>query len=366
MIMFANYIELYYSSGKLKYEGSALNKIPSGYGKEYYESGNPKYIGRWANGKYHGNGKLFDENGDEIYSGEWNNGEKLIKQEKYENDYSEKLEQYINELNSLIGLMGVKREINILISYVKLQKKRKEKGLVTPTVSLHMVFSGNPGTGKTTIARIFSKILYELGYLSKGHVIETSRSGMVAGYLGQTAIKTEELVKQALGGVLFIDEAYSLATGDEYGKEAIDTLLKLMEDYRDDFVVVAAGYPRLMNDFLKSNPGLASRFNRNIEFEDYSIDELFEIFDYMCKNASYSFECQVKDFLLKKFEGYLKEKNESFGNARTVRNIFERSLLFHASRVIEMNYEDEKQLSELTINDVKRAINELETRNRNV
>ena len=255
--------------------------------------------------------------------------------------------------------MEVKREINILISYVRLQKRRKEEGLKTPSISLHMIFSGNPGTGKTTVARLFSKILYELGYLSKGHVVETSRSGLVAGYLGQTAIKTEEMVNRALGGVLFIDEAYSLASGDEYGSEAIDTLLKLMEDHREDFVVVAAGYPRLMDKFLASNPGLASRFNQTIEFQDYSSEELFEIFDYMCNSATYTFDEDIKPFLMERLDECLKREKESFGNARTVRNIFERSLLFHASRIINMKKYDKKQMSMLSKTDVSRAIKEM-------
>mgnify|MGYP002623985082 CR=1 FL=1 len=357
--MFGSFHEFYYPNGSLQYEGSALNGKPSGYGKSYYQNGKIEYEGRWAEGKYHGYGTLYDEQGKVIYEGEWFDGKQKKSDSKFEKVESSKLEQYIEELNSLIGLMEVKREINILISYVRLQKMRKEEGLKTPTISLHMIFSGNPGTGKTTVARLFSKILYELGYLSKGHVIETSRSGMVAGYLGQTAIKTEEMVNKALGGVLFIDEAYSLASGDEYGSEAIDTLLKLMEDHRDDFVVVAAGYPKLMDKFLASNPGLASRFNQTIEFKDYSSEELFEIFEYMCKSATYSFDGEIKSFLMEHFDECLKSERESFGNARTVRNIFERSLLFHASRIINMQKYSKEQMSMLSKADISRAIKEI-------
>ena len=357
--MFGSFNEYYYPDGSLQYEGSAINGKPSGYGKSYYQNGKIEYEGRWAEGKFHGYGTLYDENGELVYEGEWVEGAKKASDSKFQKEESDKLNQYIEELNSLIGLMEVKREINILISFVRLQKLRKEEGLKTPTVSLHMVFSGNPGTGKTTVARLFSKILYELGYLSKGHVVETSRSGLVAGYLRQTAIKTEEMVKKAQGGVLFIDEAYSLANGDEYGNEAIDTLLKLMEDYRDDFVVVAAGYPRLMDKFLASNPGLASRFNQTIEFQDYSSEELFEIFEYMCNSASYTFDDEIRQYLTERFCECLKKEQESFGNARTVRNIFERSLLFHASRIINMKKYDKEQMSELSKTDVSRAIKEM-------
>ena len=299
--MFGSFREFYYPDGTLQYEGSAVNGKPSGFGKSYYQNGKLEYEGRWADGKYHGYGTLYDDKGEIVYEGEWFEGNQKNTDAKFQKEKSDKLEEYIEELNSLIGLMEVKREINILISYVRLQKRRKEEGLKTPSISLHMIFSGNPGTGKTTVARLFSKILYELGYLSKGHVVETSRSGLVAGYLGQTAIKTEEMVNRALGGVLFIDEAYSLASGDEYGSEAIDTLLKLMEDHREDFVVVAAGYPRLMDKFLASNPGLASRFNQTIEFQDYSSEELFEIFEYMCNSASYTFDSEIKQYLTERF-----------------------------------------------------------------
>ncbi len=176
-------------------------------------------------------------------------------------------------------MVNIKKELDSLINFVKRQRLRSQRGLNIPTISLHMVFTGNPGTGKTTVARLMSKILFELGYLSKGHLIETNRAGMVAGYVGQTALKTEEVVRQAVDGVLFIDEAYSLVSDDDYGQEAIDTLLKLMENYRDNLFVIVAGYPQLMEKFIASNPGLASRFNKYIEFHDYNREELFQIFD---------------------------------------------------------------------------------------
>ena len=267
------------------------------------------------------------------------------------------LDKYMNELNSLIGLMSVKKELNGLINFVKLQRIRKQKGLSLPTISLHMVYTGNPGTGKTTVARLISQILYELGYLSKGHIIETNRAGLVAAYLGQTAIKTEEMVKKALGGVLFIDEAYTLATDDEYGQEAIDTLLKLMEDYRNNLVVIVAGYPKLMKKFIESNPGLASRFNRYIHFEDYSKEELMQIFEYICTSSSYQLEIQGKACLNKYLEEILINKDDNFGNARMIRNIFEKSITFQANRIMSMNKLNDDEISIITKHDVLRSIN---------
>lgn len=312
----------------------------------------------WANGSYHGEGTLYDEDGHTVYNGEWVNGHQADKFErKYDTEIdSEKLEMYISELNSLIGLMGVKKELNSLVNFVKLQKIRKDKGLKVPTVSLHMVFTGNPGTGKTTVARLMSKILFELGYLSKGHMIETNRAGLVAGYLGQTAIKTEEVVKQAVGGVLFIDEAYTLATEDQYGQETIDTLLKLMEDYRDNLVVIVAGYPALMKKFIESNPGLASRFNKYIVFEDYNVQELMEIYEYMCKNSSYKLDRDGKAFLNEYVKGLVSEKDEGFGNARTLRNLFEKSIAFQANRVMSMEGSKEDDLSQLIKADIMRCV----------
>lgn len=355
--MFGTFTERYYPDGILKFEGNYKDGKANGYGKSYYPSGKLQYEGMWANGVYHGEGTLYDEDYNVIYNGEWLNGHQAVKEfeRKFDTDiHSEKLEEYIAELNSLIGLMGVKKELNSLINFVKLQQIRKEKGLKIPAISLHMVYTGNPGTGKTTVARLISKILYELGYLSKGHIIETNRAGLVAGYLGQTAIKTEEVVKSAIGGVLFIDEAYMLASDDEYGQEAIDTLLKLMEDYRDNLVVIVAGYPKLMKKFIESNPGLASRFNRYIVFEDYSCVELLEIFHYICKNSSYELDEEGKKYLQEYIRTLLERKDENFGNARTIRNIFEKSITFQANRVMAMNVFNDKELSTIIKADLMR------------
>lgn len=356
--MFGEFTERYYPDGILKFEGNYKNGKANGYGRAYFQSGKLQYEGMWANGIYHGEGTLYDETGDIVYNGEWVNGHQS---EQFERTYdteidSEKLDKYIVELNSLIGLMEVKKELNSLVNFVKLQKIRKQKGLKVPIISLHMVFTGNPGTGKTTVARLMSKILYELGYLSKGHVIETNRAGLVAGYLGQTAIKTEEVVKQAIGGVLFIDEAYTLASDDEYGQETIDTLLKLMEDYRDNLVVIVAGYPKLMKKFIESNPGLASRFNKYIVFDDYNQQELIEIFEYMCMDSSYELEEKGKEFLATHIKELLSEKSENFGNARTMRNIFEKSIASQANRIMGMETYDNDELSLLTKADILRSV----------
>lgn len=357
--MFGTFTEKFYPDGVLKFEGNYRDGKANGYGKSYYPSGKPQYVGMWANGVYHGVGILYDEIGQVIYDGEWYEGHQKTNsfERSFDEDIeSQKLEQYIEELNSLIGLMNVKKELNSLINFVKLQKIRKAKGLKLPAISLHMVYTGNPGTGKTTVARLMSKILYELGYLSKGHIIETNRAGMVAGYLGQTALKTEEVINKALGGVLFIDEAYTLASDDEYGQEAIDTLLKMMEDHRDNLVVIVAGYPNLMKKFIESNPGLASRFNRYVEFEDYCAEELMEIFEYICDNASYMLDAEGKEYLMGYINELLANKDESFGNARTIRNIFEKSITFQANRVMAMASYGEDDISTITKADIMRNV----------
>lgn len=359
--MFSTFTEKYYPDGILKFEGSYMDGKPNGYGKSYYPDGQLQYEGMWSNGSYHGEGTLYDKNRNVIYNGEWVNGHQEIS--KFEKNHiynpdTEKLNKYMSELNSLIGLMEVKKELHSLINFVKLQQIRMQHELKVPIISLHMVYTGNPGTGKTIVARLISKILFELGYLSKGHIIETNRAGLVAQYLGQTAIKTEETVKQAIGGVLFIDEAYTLASGDEYGQEAIDTLLKLMEDYRNNLVVIVAGYPKRMKEFIKSNPGLGSRFNKYILFPDYNLQELMDIFDYICLNNSYKIDKQGKDFLNTYIKERLKNKDEYFGNARTIRNIFEKSITFQANRIMNKKNYNENEISLLTKADIIRSIGE--------
>ena len=241
----------------------------------------------------------------------------------------------LKELNSLIGLTSVKSEISTLINYIKVQQMREEKGMKTSPVSYHCVFTGSPGTGKTTVARIVSEIYKELGILKKGHLIETDRSGLVAEYVGQTAVKTNKIIDSALDGVLFIDEAYSLVDGgnSDYGKEAISTLIKRMEDDRDRLVVILAGYTDDMKRFIDSNPGLQSRFNRYIEFPDYTAEEMYQIFLSNAQKYEYTVSDDAQSVLRKAMEKAVEEKNRSFGNGRFVRNLFEKVIENQANRL---------------------------------
>ncbi len=238
------------------------------------------------------------------------------------------------ELETYIGLDLIKKEVDSLINLVTIYKLRKEHDLPTEDISLHMVFSGNPGTGKTMIARLMSRIYHSLDILDKGHLVEVDRSGLVAGYVGQTAIKTQEVVQKALGGVLFIDEAYALTTRgpQDFGQEAVETLLKAMEDNRDNLVVIVAGYVDLMNDFVHSNPGLESRFNRFMYFPDYTVQEMMDIFALRCRNAGYTLKEDAKELLRE----VIRDESENaigFGNARGVRNLFEQAISRQANRL---------------------------------
>ena len=252
----------------------------------------------------------------------------------------EKIEDLKKELHDYIGLDVIKDEVDSLINWIEICKARKEHGLPTPDLSLHMVFSGNPGTGKTMVARLMSRIYKSLGVLSKGHLVEVDRSGLVAGYVGQTAIKTAEVIEKALGGVLFIDEAYALTSrgGMDYGQEAVDTLLKAMEDHRDDLVVIVAGYTDLMREFVHSNPGLESRFNRFMNFPDYTVEEMTGIFRMRCEKSGYTLEETAWDELKKILEQESRDV-EGFGNARGVRNLFERAIAAQADRLSQAKEE---------------------------
>ncbi len=260
----------------------------------------------------------------------------------------------MEDLDALIGLAKIKHDVKELFDFVKVQQLRKEQGMKAVPVSLHLVFSGNPGTGKTTVARILARLYKQIGVLSKGQLVEVDRSGLVAGYVGQTAIKTQEKIQEAMGGVLFIDEAYTLAKeGNDFGQEAIDTILKAMEDHRDDFIVIVAGYTKPMETFINSNPGLKSRFNKFIEFPDYTIEELMGIFDLNCKKYQYTVDedarNQVKSLvMLKKSEQF-----ENFANARAVRNLFEDIVTNQARRIAVMENPTLEEIGRITLEDLR-------------
>ncbi len=270
----------------------------------------------------------------------------------------ENIEDLKKELYSYIGLEVVKQEVESLINYVTVMQHRRQAGLPLPDLSLHMVFSGNPGTGKTMIARLMARIYKSLGILSKGHLVETDRAGLVAGYIGQTAIKTKEVIDSAKGGVLFIDEAYTLTNrGGErdFGQEAVDTLLKALEDMRDDLIVIVAGYTELMEQFVNSNPGLKSRFNRFLEFPDYTVDELMGIFDMRCKKGGYRLkDDQARAALRWKLTEASKDLS-TFGNARGVRNLFEQALTKQADRIAGAGEFSKEDLVTLTAEDILRT-----------
>jgi SpoVK/Ycf46/Vps4 family AAA+-type ATPase len=268
------------------------------------------------------------------------------------------LNALLAKLDALVGLSKIKANVKSLINLVKVRKLREENGLVVPPMSLHMVFMGNPGTGKTTVARILAELYCAIGVLSKGHLTEVDRSGLVAGFVGQTAIKTGDVIKKALGGILFIDEAYALVSKDgtnDFGHEAVETLLKAMEDNRDDFIVIVAGYEGLMEEFISSNPGLESRFNRYFVFEDYTSDELFTIFDGMCEKNQYVLSNDAREFSRKFFRRLYDARNENFGNARDVRNFFEDVVSVHSDRVSEIEKPTRDDLMTFTKADLEKA-----------
>lgn len=264
-------------------------------------------------------------------------------------------DELIAELNSLTGLTAVKEDVNALINLLKVQKMREQMGMKQTSVNKHLVFMGNPGTGKTTVARLLAKIYKAIGAISKGHLVEVDRSGLVCGYIGQTATKTAEVIESALGGVLFIDEAYTLTNGKgqgDFGQEAVDTLLKGMEDHRDDLVVIVAGYTELMEEFLDSNPGLRSRFNKFINFEDYTAEEEVEILINNCKKQEYMLSRDALEEARRFFTDRVADKPEGYANARDVRNYLEKAISNQATRIVGLKDVDKNILAMLEKEDL--------------
>lgn len=267
---------------------------------------------------------------------------------------SSNLQNTLQSLDDLIGLETVKQQVHSLIKFIQVQQQREKHQLKTTPISYHCVFSGSPGTGKTTVARILAQIYKDLGILKKGHLIETDRAGLVGEYVGQTAVKTNKVINSAVGGVLFIDEAYSLysESSEDYGREAIATLLKRMEDERDNLVVVMAGYTEEMKQFIDLNPGLRSRFNRYIDFTDYSPSELFQIFKRYTEKGDFKLTSEAENAFRSLFINAYTNRDRTFGNARYVRNIFEKTIERQSLRVADISEPSVEQLTTITEDDV--------------
>jgi SpoVK/Ycf46/Vps4 family AAA+-type ATPase len=264
-------------------------------------------------------------------------------------------EDMLADLNRLTGLTSLKDDVRSLINRLKIQRERERHNLKSMPVSLHTVFCGSPGTGKTTVARLLGVIYHKLGFLTKGHTIEIDRAGLVSGFVGQTALKTDEVIQSALDGILFIDEAYTLApkgSGNDFGREAIDTILKRMDDYRDRLVVIVAGYGGEMKRFIESNPGLESRFRRYFYFEDYQPSEMLEIFESFCRDNHFLLVDATRDRLLQVFDQLYADRGTGFGNGRLVRNIFESTIEQQANRLVSVSSLTKEAMQTITPEDV--------------
>lgn len=347
------YIDLFKSVGQcfIEFHG----KIDA---KEAYAM--QKYLGLLKTAR---NNKLLEVIGDEYHIESNHQDTKENSTKNTDNGSSDdiSLNDLLAELDSLIGMERVKQDVHSLINLMRIREIKKQRGLPQNDLSLHMVFMGNPGTGKTTVARLIAKIYQKLGVLSKGHLVEVDRSGLVAGYVGQTALKVQEKITESRGGVLFIDEAYALTANrdsSDFGFEAVDTLLKGMEDYRDDFVVIVAGYPNPMAEFLESNPGLKSRFNKFIYFDDYTPDELLSIFCGMYKKAGFTVSETAWRIVHDYFIGMYENRGINFANGRDVRNFFEKVVVHQANRLAQYDSLSDNDLVTLTEVDFQNTISE--------
>lgn len=343
-----------YEEGIKVAEGQFKDNVMTGAGVLFYPSGAVKYEGNIEGGVAHGRGDYFTEDGKMIYSGEFVNGERM----RITPEIEAEITKLRDELHGLIGLADVKQELDQLINFIKMQGIRVDFGLASFPMTYHLVFTGNPGTGKTTVARIIGQLYKHLGVLSSGHFVETDRAGLVAGYVGQTALKVQDVVKKATGGVLFIDEAYALVNdkNDAFGQEAIDSLLKAMEDLRDDLVIIVAGYEGRMEEFLQANPGFKSRFNRFIAFPNYNHEELYQIFARLCKQNDYMFNDDFAVALQQAMQTIDIATTENFSNGRYVRNIFEKLVTMQSNRLADVKNITKIDVMTLTEADLQAAI----------
>lgn len=348
--------KVYARDGILEAEGQFKEDMMTGQGTLYYANGQASYIGDLVQGKKHGRGDYFNEEGKIIYSGEFINDERL----RITPEVEQEIAKLQKQLDSLVGLPNAKKELHNLINFIKIQSLRVDHGLTSFPITYHLVFSGNPGTGKTTVARIIGQIYKHLGVLSSGHFVETDRAGLVAGYVGQTALKVQEVVNKAKGGVLFIDEAYSLINDkqDAFGKEAIDSLLKAMEDLRDDLVIIVAGYTELIEEFLQSNPGFKSRFNHFVQFDNFSTDELYDIFAMLCQTNDYQFGEAFAQHMKTQLRHMPIETIPNFSNGRYIRNLFEKLVTIQSNRLIQQATISREELMTFEEQDILQGIAE--------